>query len=148
MMPSGTMPGPAGLPMSRMRTRTGAVLLGAVLALTGIGPADSQALSAVTVQEPQGRALVERLRRGGLVLFFRHADTTGMPCDRSYRIGDRAGQRNLSPEGREQSRRIGEALRMLGIPVADPVLAGAVFRARDTAEIAFGPERVQITDSL
>jgi phosphohistidine phosphatase SixA len=71
-----------------------------------------------------------------------------MPCDRSYRIGDRAGQRNLSPEGREQSRRIGEALRTLGIPVADPVLAGPVFRARDTAEIAFGTERVRVTDSL
>jgi phosphohistidine phosphatase SixA len=71
-----------------------------------------------------------------------------MPCDRSYQIGDRSGQRNLSPEGRAQSRRIGEALQALGIPVADPILAGPVFRARDTAEIAFGPERVQVTDSL
>jgi phosphohistidine phosphatase SixA len=139
--------------MSRRRTQIravllGTVLLGAVLALTDLGPAASQALSPVTVQDPKGRALVERLGRGGLVLFFRHADTTGMPCDRSYRIGDRAGQRNLSPEGREQSRRIGEALRTLGIPVADPVLAGPVFRARDTAEIAFGIERVRVTDSL
>jgi hypothetical protein len=134
--------------MSRLPSRIEAWLLGAVLALTVICPAGSQSLSPVTVQEPGGRALVERLRRGGLVLFFRHADTTGMPCDSSYRIGDRAGQRNLSPEGREQSRRIGEVLRTLRIPVADPVRAGPVFRARDTAEIAFGPERVQVTDSL
>jgi phosphohistidine phosphatase SixA len=91
---------------------------------------------------------VERLRRGGLVLFFRHADTTDMPCDSSYRIGDRAGQRNLSPEGREQARRIGEAIQTLGIPVGYPVLTGPVFRARDTGEIAFGPERVRVTDSL
>ena len=136
------------MPMSWIRAQFGAWLLGAVLALTVICPAGSQSLSPVTVQEPEGRALVERLRRGGLVLFFRHADTTGMPCDSSYRIGERAGQRNLSPEGREQSRRIGEVLRALGIPVADPVLAGPVFRARDTAEIAFGPERVRVTDSL
>jgi hypothetical protein len=88
--------------MSRISTRVGEVPLGAVLALMVIGPADSQALSSATLQEPQGRALVERLRRGGLVLFFRHADTTGMPCDRSYRIGDRAGQRNLSSDGRER----------------------------------------------
>jgi Histidine phosphatase superfamily (branch 1) len=134
--------------MSWMRAQIGVWLLGAVLALTGICPAGSQSLSPIMVQEPEGRALVERLRRGGLVLFFRHADTTGMPCDSSYRIGDRAGQRNLSPVGWEQARRIGEVLRTLGIPVADPVLAGPVFRARDTAEIAFGPERVRVTDSL
>jgi phosphohistidine phosphatase SixA len=123
-------------------------VLGAILALTVIRTADSQPLSLVTVQEPQGRALIERLRRGGLVLFFRHADTTGMPCDSSYRIRDRAGQRTLSPEGREQSRRIDEALQALSIPVGDPVLTGPVFRARDTTEIAFGPERVEVIDGL
>jgi phosphohistidine phosphatase SixA len=134
--------------MRRRQTRIGALLLGGVLALAVIRPTVSQTLSPVTVQEPQGRAMVERLRRGGLVLFFRHADTTGMPCDSTYKIGDRPGQRNLSPEGREQSRRISEALRRLQIPVAYPVLAGPVFRARDTAEFAFGPQRVQVTDSL
>jgi hypothetical protein len=36
----------------------------------------------------------------------------------------------------------------LGIPVAEPVLAGPVFRARDTAELAFGTARVAVTDSL
>lgn len=128
--------------------RIAAMIAGAALALAASGPAGGQELSPVTVQEPQGRALVARLRRGGFVLFLRHADTNGMPCDSSYRIGDRSGQRNLSPEGREQSRRIGEALRRLGIPVAEPVLAGPVFRARDTAEAAFGPERVRVVDSL
>ena len=80
--------------------------------------------------------------------FFRHADTTGMPCDRSYRIGDRDSQRNLSPEGREQARRIGEALHAFGIPIEYPVRAGPVYRARDTAELAFKAERVEVTDSL
>ena len=32
--------------------------------------------------------------------------------------------------------------------MADPILTGPVFRARDTAELAFGPERVEVTDSL
>ncbi|WP_230530436.1 histidine phosphatase family protein [Microvirga roseola] len=134
--------------MKRLHAKFTAVLLGLVLALGATSLAAAQALSPMTVQEPQGRALVERLRHGGIVLFFRHADTTGMPCDRTYRIGERAGQRNLSPEGREQSRRIGEVLRSLEIPVADPVLAGPVFRARDTAELAFGSDRVAVTDSL
>ncbi|WP_380067058.1 histidine phosphatase family protein [Dankookia sp. GCM10030260] len=99
-------------------------------------------------EAPEGQALVARLREGGLVLFFRHADTRGEPCDRSYRIGDRAGQRNLAPEGRAQAVRLGARLAALGIPIAGPVLAGPVFRARDTAELAFGTARVAVTDSL
>ena len=95
-----------------------------------------------------GAALVERLREGGLVMYFRHADTTGTTCDQTYRIGDRAGQRNISEDGREQSRRIGAAMEDLGVPIHFPVLTGPVFRARDTAELAFGVDRVEVTDSL
>jgi len=102
----------------------------------------------VTPEQPEGQALVARLRAGGLVLFFRHADTSGEPCDRSYALGDRAGQRNLSAAGRAQAARIGARLRELGIPLQEPVLAGPVYRARDTAELAFGKERVEVTDSL
>jgi phosphohistidine phosphatase SixA len=120
----------------------------ALLCAFGALPSAAQELRAVTPDDPPGRALVERLRNGGHVLFFRHADTTGMPCDRSFRIGDRPGQRNISEEGRRQSRAIGEAFTTLRIPVADPVLAGPVYRARDTAEEAFGASRVRVTDSL
>ena len=101
-----------------------------------------------SAETPEGQALVARLQSGGLVLFFRHADTRGEPCDRSYRIGDRAGQRNLAPEGRAQAVRLGAQLAALGIPVGDPILAGPVFRARETAELAFGAARVVVTDSL
>lgn len=92
--------------------------------------------------------LLARLRAGGLVLFFRHADTIGEPCDRSFRVGDRPGQRNLSLAGRDQATRLGAALAAAGIPIALPVLAGPVFRARDTAELAFGAAQVTVTDSL
>src|SRR5690349_17884701 len=102
----------------------------------------------VPAEAPEGQALVARLRAGGLVLFFRHADTRGEPCDRSFRIGDRAGQRNLAPEGRAQAVRLGARIAQLGIPVVTPVLAGPVFRARDTAELAFGTAQVAVTDSL
>jgi len=112
------------------------------------GSRPSAPIVPVTSDSDAGMALVERLREGGLVMYFRHADTTGTTCDRSYRIGDRAGQRNISADGREQSRRIGEAMRALEIPVHWPALAGPVFRARDTAELAFGIERVEVTDSL
>lgn len=99
-------------------------------------------------QDVAASGLLARLRAGGLVLFFRHADTLGEPCDRSFRVGDRVGQRNISPRGREQSRRIAAHMAELGIPVQFPVLAGPVYRARDTAEEAWGAARVQVTDSL
>lgn len=105
-------------------------------------------IAPVAAETREGMALVERLRRGGLVLYFRHADTSGMPCDRSFRIGDRAGQRNISEAGRRQSREIGAALQRLGIPVETPVRAGPVYRARDTAELAFGADAVTIDDAL
>jgi phosphohistidine phosphatase SixA len=108
----------------------------------------AQPLIPIGVETPTGQALVARLRRGGLILFFRHADTRGEPCDSSFRVGDRPGQRNLSPAGRMQARRIGAQLAALGIPIARPVLAGPVFRARDTAELAFGGVDTQVTDSL
>jgi phosphohistidine phosphatase SixA len=102
----------------------------------------------VTPDDPAGQALVERLRAGGLVLFLRHTDTSGMACDTRYRLGDRAGQRNLSATGRDQAQRIGAALSALEIAIDYPVLTGPVFRARDTAELAFGADHVEVTDSL
>lgn len=101
----------------------------------------AERLRAVAPESAEGAALVAALRGGGHVLFFRHADTRGENCDITYRVGDRAGQRNISPEGRAQSARIGERLAALGVPVEVPVLAGPVYRARDTAEHAFGAAR-------
>lgn len=103
---------------------------------------------ALSADEPGGKTLLERLRRGGLVVFFRHADTRGMPCDTTFQVGDRAGQRNLSEDGRAQSRLLGQRLQALNVPVAWPVLAGPVARARDTAELAFGVARVRVVDGL
>ena len=84
---------------------------------------------------------VALLRAGGLNLYFRHGITDRSQMDSGAR-GDRAGQRNLSAAGRAQARRLGEAFRALNIPVAE-VLTSEVFRARDTAELAFGAARVE-----
>lgn len=122
------------------------LILCAVLALPSAAMAER--LRPVVPESAEGAALVAALRGGGHVLFFRHADTRGENCDITYRVGDRAGQRNISPTGRAQAARIGERLAALGVPVAFPVLAGPVYRARDTAEHAFGAARVRVTDSL
>jgi len=86
------------------------------------------------------------LRAGGLNVYIRHGITDRAQIDTGRR-GDRAGQRNLDARGRAQSVALGEALRRLGVPVAS-VASSEVFRARDTAELAFGAERVTIVDVL
>lgn len=90
--------------------------------------------------------LIEAMQQGGTVIFLRHAATDESEID-TGRLGDRAGQRNLSSEGREQARALGRALRALGVPL-DRILASPVFRSRDTAEIAFGPDEVEVTMDL
>jgi phosphohistidine phosphatase SixA len=91
-------------------------------------------------------ALIERMRSGGLVIYWRHAQT-----DRSQRDGDLSDmdrcetQRNLDAGGREQARRVGVAFERLGIPVGT-VLTSDFCRNRDTARLAFG--RYERVDDL
>lgn len=79
---------------------------------------------------------VALLRAGGLNLYLRHAITDRSQTDQGLR-GVRAAQRNLSSAGEAQARALGEAFRRLAIPVAE-VLTSEVYRARETAELAFG----------
>jgi phosphohistidine phosphatase SixA len=81
-------------------------------------------------------ALVAALRGGGVVAVMRHGITDRSQADRGD-LSSRAGQRNLSEAGRAQSVRTGRAVEALRIPLG-AVLTSPVFRARDTAELAFG----------
>jgi phosphohistidine phosphatase SixA len=80
--------------------------------------------------------LIAAMREGGKVVFLRHSTTVQEQID-TGRLGDRAGQRNLSPAGIEQARALGRAFRALDIRFGR-ILASPVYRARDTAELAFG----------
>jgi phosphohistidine phosphatase SixA len=86
--------------------------------------------------EPAQDPLVRTLQEGGNVLVFRHA-ITEQTTDRQEFLRSCELQRNLSAEGREQARAIGEAMRELRIPIGD-VRASPMCRARDTARLAFG----------
>ena len=86
------------------------------------------------------------MQEGGTVIYLRHAATNANEID-TGRLGDRAGQRNLSAAGIEQARALGLAFRRLGVPLGD-ILASPVFRARDTAELAFGAGRITVTMDL
>jgi phosphohistidine phosphatase SixA len=105
--------------------------------LAALGSAALLPLIATSVRAQATPAqLVAAMREGGKVVFLRHAATVQTQID-TGRLGDRAGQRNLSREGVEQARRIGNALRALDIRF-HRILASPVFRAKDTAELAFG----------
>ena len=86
----------------------------------------------------RGDQLVSALRRGGYVLYFRHAATAQVPDDADpVVLSDCDTQRNLSAKGRRQARAIGRAIEMLEIPIGR-VLASPFCRAVDTARLAFG----------
>jgi broad specificity phosphatase PhoE len=97
----------------------------------------------------QGERLVEALRQGGYILYFRHAPTDWTQNDRvaaagDWRSCDPAEMRQLSSEGRELAERIGAAMRKLSIPVGR-VFSSEYCRARQTAQaFAFG----EVTPSL
>ncbi len=81
-----------------------------------------------------------------MVVFLRHAATDYSRFD-TGRLNDRSGQRNLSEAGRVQAEELGGAFASLGIEFSR-ILTSPVYRARDTAEIAFGPGRVEVTTDL
>ena len=104
-----------------------AALACAVLALVAAGPAAAD-----------DEALWTLLRAGGQVIMLRHAGTDGTPGDPpGARFDDCATQRNLTAKGREQARKIGEALRARDIPIGR-VLSSPWCRCMETSQLAFG----------
>ncbi|MGF1491007.1 MAG: histidine phosphatase family protein [Microcoleaceae cyanobacterium] len=87
-----------------------------------------------------GTALVSELRKGGYVIFFRHAQTEKDYADQAdpqLDLGDCSTQRSLSEAGWQDARLIGESFADLNIPVGK-VYASQYCRAWQTADLAFG----------
>ena len=81
------------------------------------------------------------LRKGGLVVVFRHALAPGTFDPPGLRLGDCSTQRNLSDEGRAQARRIGEWFRERQLQPA-AVRSSPWCRCMDSATLAFGTPEV------
>lgn len=86
------------------------------------------------------------LRGGGHVLYMRHAITDRSQVD-TGRLGDRAGQRNLSAAGIAQARDLSAAFARLRIPLG-AVRTSPVFRAVDTAQAMARGMAVDVTMEL
>lgn len=107
--------------------------LTAVLVFAGA----ARAAEPVTFDADTLALLLPELRKGGYVIYFRHAVTRRDQEDaHSGRTEDCATQRNLSEEGWAQALAIGAAFRTLRIPVGR-VLSSPFCRAVDTARLAF-----------
>jgi phosphohistidine phosphatase SixA len=85
-----------------------------------------------------GSALLDALRSGGYVLYFRHASTDfGQNDDLMTGYEDCSLQRNLTDVGRNEARAIGRAISALHIPIGD-VLASPFCRTMESARLIFG----------
>jgi phosphohistidine phosphatase SixA len=99
-----------------------------------------------SLAQSAAEVLVAAMQDGNKVIYLRHATTDQRQID-TGRLGDRSGQRNLTPEGIRQAENLGRALRALRVPLNE-ILASPVFRARDSAERAFGEDQVKVTMDL
>ena len=88
--------------------------------------------------KPVAVAALRLLEEGGNVVFFRHGKTDMLATDGTGPDRDDCRtQRNLSRMGREASREMGDAWRLLGL-VATDVWSSPMCRCMDTAMLAFG----------
>ncbi len=84
------------------------------------------------------RPLLEKMRDGGLVIYWRHAKTDRSQRDIDLSMMDRCEtQRNLDADGRRQARTVGDGFKRLEIPVGT-IVTSDFCRNRDTAALAFG----------
>ena len=80
--------------------------------------------------------LISNLQSGGNIVFIRHAIAPGSGDPNNIDLNDCRTQRNLSEEGINQSKKIGELFIENNIPI-DKVLSSEWCRCKDTARYAF-----------
>jgi len=114
------------------------IALGTTVAVLLFSPGESYPQGQALQPRLEGRALVEALREGGLVILLRHMSTDSfVPVEGAHDDRDCASQRNLDERGRQEARDIGAAFKSLGIPVG-AVLTSPYCRCVDTGKLAFG----------
>ena len=80
--------------------------------------------------------LNEQLKKGGNLIFIRHAYAPGGGDPDNFLISDCSTQRNLSKDGINQSKKIGQFFSDNDIAI-DKVLSSEWCRCKDTAKVAF-----------
>jgi phosphohistidine phosphatase SixA len=101
------------------------------------------------VDTPATAALTEMLndlQQGGYVIVFRHGATNRDQADTDpLNPSNVAAQRQLSEQGREQAKQVGEAFAQLDIPLGD-VYTSQFYRAIETGQLISNQEPNAIVD--
>jgi phosphohistidine phosphatase SixA len=101
-------------------------------------------------REIKGVALVQALRKGGYNLYMRHAQANVGADQDLLKVPmwweNCMIQRNISDMGREQAKKVGEAMRALKLPIAE-VKASQFCRVRDTATL-MDVGKISVTNEL
>jgi len=111
-----------------------AAMINALAALTMMMLAHMEASVSTT---PDGGLTADALRRGGYVIFIRHATANQGTDAVGFDLADCATQRNLGEAGIREAQAIGQGVQTQGIPIG-VVQSSEFCRAVDTARLAFG----------
>jgi phosphohistidine phosphatase SixA len=86
-------------------------------------------------QPPSPSNLLPELRKGGYILYMRHPKTNPDQADTDpLHLDNVKAQRQLSAEGRQQAKSMGEAFRAQKIPV-EKVISSKFYRAYEAAKL-------------
>jgi broad specificity phosphatase PhoE len=119
------------------------VTVGCLALVLGAAPARAAEIASAETSAPSaertlsGARLVQALRGGGYVIYFRHTATDFSRNDRAMSgFDDCANQRPLNEQGRRDAAGIGERVRGLGLPVGQ-VMASPMCRTMEHAQLTF-----------
>ncbi len=90
-----------------------------------------------TVKADFNKKLIDQLDDGGKLIFIRHAYAPGSGDPDNFNLNDCSTQRNLSNEGKNQAKNIGEFFRKNKIKI-EKVISSEWCRCKDTSSLAFG----------
>ena len=88
------------------------------------------------IKADSNQNVINELKRGGNIIFIRHAYAPGGGDPKNFDINDCKTQRNLSNSGREQAKKIGSYFKERNIPIGK-VYSSEWCRCKETASIAF-----------
>ena len=96
-----------------------------------------------TVKADSKHNIISELKKGGKLIFIRHAYAPGVGDPENFDIDNCATQRNLNENGRIQSKKIGDFFKKNSIPLGK-VFSSEWCRCKDTASIAFEKFEIKI----
>ncbi len=123
-------------------------LLLAFWQLPAIAQSVSPAAKPAFVEVMANRDLIDKIHKGGYVLYLRHGYTDNTRADQfpNVDLNDCNTQRLLNDQGRALMRDVGKALRKAKIPLGE-VIVSPMCRTRESATLAVG-EKFETAEAL